>query len=162
MDQHRATVGHPRAPVADVGTGGGVAVGAVDVEHVDRSVHVDQSGVGELADVTDPIGHSGAFEVGEEHRVIVGCGVGVAVDLLRSAIVAGMGIDGDHRDVGSGSAGEDDRRTALKAADLDDGALRSAAAGGVVERCCLARRHPPLDVGDASGDGGQVRGFGTE
>ncbi len=134
MDQHGAAVGHPRTPVADVRARRPVAVCTVDVEHVDRPVDVGERIVGELADVADPVTDTGPLEVCEEHRVVVGGGIAVAVDLLWPTVVAGVRIDRDHRHVRRRCAGQHDRGTTLEAADLDDRAPGRAPVGAVVER----------------------------
>ena len=56
VDQQRAAVGDAPAPVADVGAGRTEAVGAVDVEDVDRAFDGAVGGVGEGRHVADPIG----------------------------------------------------------------------------------------------------------
>ena len=59
VDQQRPAVGQPAAPVADVGPGRAVAVGAVDVQHVDRVGDGGVGDVGEAGDVAHPVGHAG-------------------------------------------------------------------------------------------------------
>ena len=70
MDQQRAAVGDARAPVADVGAGRAVAVGAVDVQHVDRAVDVAVGGVGERGHVAHPSATPARAQVGVEHGAV--------------------------------------------------------------------------------------------
>ncbi len=55
VDQQRAAVADPRAPLGDVAPRRRVPVGPVDVEHVDRIADLGVRGLRERADVTNPI-----------------------------------------------------------------------------------------------------------
>ena len=156
MDQHRAAVADPGTPVADVASGRRIPVCPVDVEHVDRAVDLAECGIRERPDVAHPIADAGAFEVGKERLVVVGGGGFESADLLRTAVVAGMRVDGDDVDTRRSRARQHDGRTALEATDLDDGAPIGAVHGGGVEGGRLSRRHPPPDIGDAGGHRCQV------
>ena len=71
---------------------------------------------------------------------------GVALDLLGTAIVAPVGIDGDQAHPVGRRGGEDDHRPTVEAADLDD--LRPGSQRGrpVPEPAGLVTAHPSLDV----------------
>ena len=80
--------------------GPAVAMGTVDVQHVDRSGDGTVGGVGEGGDVADAVGDAGAVQVGPEDLTVAGRLGGEPVDLLWSPVVAGVGIDGDDLDAG--------------------------------------------------------------
>ena len=83
-------------PVADVGPRRRVAMGAVDVEHVDRAVDLVERGIGEHAQVGDPIGsRRRPSRLATKAAWSSVGGVRVAADLLRAAVVAGVGVDGE-------------------------------------------------------------------
>ena len=109
MDQHRPAVGHGRAPVPDVGAGWSEAVRAVDVEQVDRRRDLLAGGLGGQPHVAHPVLHPGAREVGEERGMVALAVVLPALQLLGSAVVPGVRVDGDDLDAGRGSARQDDR-----------------------------------------------------
>ena len=140
VDQQRAAVGDPRAPLGDVAPRWRVPVRTVDVEHVDRIADLGMRRLRERADVTDPIRDPGRGEVGVERLVVAG-GLGLESDeLLRTAIVAGVRIDGDHLDTVRRRRGEDDRRLAPEAADLDDPTAGRASRRGREQPPALLRR----------------------
>ena len=70
--------------------------------------------------MADTVGHPGVGQVGQEGVVVGLALVGAAVDLLRAAVVAGVGVDRHHLDAVGGGAAEHDGGAALVAADLDD------------------------------------------
>ena len=70
VDEERAPGLDPGAPVAEVGPGGTVAMGAVDVQHVDRPVHQSMGVGGERGDVAHPAGQPGRRQVALEDGAI--------------------------------------------------------------------------------------------
>ena len=147
MDQHRATRCHTRAPVADVGAGRRIAVGAVDVEHGDGALHLGVGLVAECTHVTHAVPHSGALEVGVEALVVAGGLGGEAVDLLRATVVARVRVDGHHRHSLGCSVGEHHRAAALEAADLHHLVAWAGAGRGAEQSLGLVGAHPALHVG---------------
>ena len=139
-----------RVPVlADVGERRRVAVRAVDVEHVDRSLDLTSA---------------------RRRRTCAGDAPGrrrrPAARLSRktwwssAASSANPSISCGPRSLpacgsiatistpGAAGARQHDRRAAAEAADLDDQPAGRARVGRVVQRRRLARRHPAVDVGD--------------
>src|SRR5207248_2591494 len=98
------------APAGDVVPGRRVAVGAVDVEQLDRSGDEIERRLGRGAHMTYPRGDLGALQVGLERAVVGLALVGRAADLLGAAIVPGVRIDRDDLDAVGRRAGQHDRR----------------------------------------------------
>ena len=127
-----------------------VAVGAVDVQHVDRAVDRRRARRRRTsARACTRSATPAAVEVGEEHLVVVGGLGGEAVDLLRAR---GRCRRADRsrrpRRRRARRRRQHDRRAAPEAADLDDLPAGGTACGRVVQRRRLAGRHPAVDVGD--------------
>jgi dolichol-phosphate mannosyltransferase len=144
MDQQAPARRHPGPPAAKVEARRRQAVGAVDVQQVDRSGHVREGVLAETADVGDAIADTRAVEVGEERIVVVRGGRSEARDLLGPPVGAGMGVDGHDLDTGRAAAGDRDRRAAPKAADLDDAPTGRHGRGAFRQPGKLVRAEPPL------------------
>ena len=146
MDEQRAAVGDPSTPIAQVRPGRRVPVGAVDVQHIDRTRHRFVSRRGERGHVADPVGDAGTGEVPLERFTVVSGLGGVAAELLRAAVIAGVRIDGhDLRTPRRGSC-QHDRRAPSEAADLHDPPAFGAASCGREQPPSLVVRHPSFDV----------------
>ena len=91
-------------------------------------------------------GDAGPGEVGLERGAVARALLGVAGDLLRATVAAGVGIDRHDLDTVGRGGRQDDRRAPLEAADLDDPAAARAAGSSVVQAAALVVGHPPLDL----------------
>ena len=149
MDQQRPAVADPPAPVADVGPGRPVAVGAVDVQHVDRVGDVAVGGGGERARRGGP-GRRRRPRRGWPRTTARSSAASSAkpVDLLRAAVVAGVRVDGDDLDaVGRGrrpARSSSARGSCRSRRSARPAGQRAAAANS---RRPWSARHPAVDVG---------------
>ena len=148
MDQQPPTGGDTLPPLADVRPGRPIAMGAVDVHHGHWTVDGGQRLGAVRAQMADAGGHAGAGEVGDEGGVIVVRFVGVAVELLRAAVVACMWVDRDDLHPVRRGAREHDRAASTEATDLHDAVTHRRGGGGAVQLGGLVGRHPALHAVD--------------
>ena len=146
VDDHDSTRPDAGAPDPHVGRGRAVAVGAVDVEHVDLALHLSQGVLGEGPDVTDAVAHAGALQVGVEH-LVVGFRLSLeAAYLVRSPVRPRVGIDGDHGHAWTRRPRQHDRGPAPVGADLHDHPRRAHGSGPDPQQAGLGFGEPPLDA----------------
>jgi hypothetical protein len=157
VHEQRPAQRHARAPGGDVVTRGAIAVRAVDVEQVDRPVHVGVGLVRHAPHVPHAPVHPGPLQVGQEDLVVGLSALGLGGDLLRPAIAAGVRVDRDDLDPRGGRPAQDDRRPSAKGADLDDLGGRAEGPGGVPEPARLPLAQPALHVVDRAESGLEIR-----
>ena len=121
MDEQGAAGGDAPPPVTHVGPRRGIAVGAVDVQHVDVGVRPQRG-----RPPSDALTWRTRWRIPAAARLrskatrSVSRFAGIAVELPRAAVVAGVGVDGDDGRTLGCVTGEDDGRQPAETADLDD------------------------------------------
>ena len=146
-------------PRLDVGERGSVAVRAVDEQDVHVAVQLGQRVLRERTQVAHPAGQAGPGQVGAEDVVVPGGGRGEAVELVRPAVVPGVGIDRHHLDAGGRGQAQHRRRTTAERADLHRPLPRDERPRRVVQHFGLVEREPTFHAFEP-GCNGREAGLG--